>query len=109
MFVKKEARSERRNADILIHNYSIPGGRTPFSIAFSELDGTHSLTKSETSDRAYLFVDGSAEVTVGDQTRSVEAEDVVYIQKGTWHAIRGKARYFVINDPPFDPSEEKKA
>jgi mannose-6-phosphate isomerase-like protein (cupin superfamily) len=62
------------------------------------------MTKS--SDRAYLIVEGEAEVEVGSKMSHVQAGDAVYIPKGTPHSITGKVRYVIVNSPPFDPSNE---
>lgn len=97
----------RRGESLEIRNLITDAISAKFSVAAVDLHGPHGPTRSHSSDRAYVILEGSAVVTLGQQSHDVAAGDAVFIPQGTPHGIRGDARYIVINSPPFDPQQEE--
>jgi mannose-6-phosphate isomerase-like protein (cupin superfamily) len=57
-----------------------------------------------TSDQLFFFVDGTAKVTVGDNSSTVNEHDVVAVPAGTRHNVQniggGSLKLFTIYAPP---------
>ena len=101
MFVKKTETQSRKLPGVEMFNYLTSESGTSISVARGELDGVHPESVSEKTDRCYIFINGTAEVSVGDEKYTVSKLDVVYVPKGIRHSLKGKATYFIINNPPF--------
>ena len=104
MLVKKTETQSRQIPGVEMFNYLTAESGTSISVARGELNGLHPESVSEKTDRCYMFVDGEAEVCVGDEKYKVSKFDVVYVPKGTRHSLQGKATYFIVNNPPFKRS-----
>ena len=101
MLVKKEECATRSLPGVEMHNYLTSESGTSISVALGVLSGDHPESVSEHTDRCYMFVDGTAVVTVGDNVYRVSKHDVVYVPKGVKHSLTGQATYFIVNNPPF--------
>ena len=101
MHVTKSNTKHRSDKGIELWNYLASESGTSISVAYAELNGIHPESVSEMTDRCYIFVSGEATVHVGDEEYHVSASDVVYVQRGEKHSLRGLASYYVINNPPY--------
>ena len=104
MFVRENEAHSRQIPGVKMFNYLTAESGTSISVARGELNGQHPESVSEQTDRCYMFIDGTAEVCVGDEKYKVSKSDVVYVPKGTRHSLSGKATYFIVNNPPFKKS-----
>ena len=106
MIVKRIDAIERKGENTTIANYLTKDSSNNVSLALSTLSGRHAKTMNKISDRIYYILNGSGKVWVGDEVSTIEKEDMVFIPKGTPHAIEGNVAYLVINSPPFEPANE---
>jgi mannose-6-phosphate isomerase-like protein (cupin superfamily) len=83
------------------------GAEFNFDFVVAELEGDHPTVINYESDRAYFVLEGEGEVQVGEEMHDVKSEDLVTIEAGEKHSIRGNLRYLVITSPPFDPDNEE--
>ena len=81
--------------------------RAAFDFVLAELNGVHPPVINKISDRAYFILSGAGTVRVGDAVFPVSEQDLVFIPKGTIHAVNGKLKYAIITSPPFDPANEQ--
>lgn len=80
-----------------------------FSVVIGDVHGNHPKVINHVSDRAYFFLEGSAEVFVSGTTYHAEKNDLVTIPHETVHGLSGNAKYLIINSPAFDPATEEPA
>lgn len=101
MHVTREQAILRDAEAAKIWNYITESSGASFSVAFAEVHGDHPESISNRSDRCYMFVQGDGIMKVGKDTYQVYGGDVVYIPKGTKHALSGNITYYLVNNPPF--------
>ena len=100
--VKKSEATERVQSDSwVIKNYLTKDFSKDFSIATAKLNGKHSLTKSETSDRIYYVTAGSVVFTLEGTLVTAQKGDILFIEKNTDYAFDGKCEVVLINIPAF--------
>lgn len=96
-----DAPVRKHNESYSIKNYLTKEFNKDFSLAVSELDGEHELTKSTASDRIYYFIDGNARFIIDGITIEVEKDDTLYIEKNTEYSFSGNFKAVLINLPAF--------
>lgn len=101
MYVTREQAILREAEAALIWNYITESSGASFSVAFAKVTGDHPASISKRSDRCYMFVEGTGTMRVGEEIHHVSGGDVVYIPKGTEHALSGDISYYLVNNPPF--------
>jgi len=89
------------NESYNIKNYLTREFSKDFSLAVSQMDGSHEPTKSVASDRIYYFIKGRATFTIDGTQIDVAKDDVLFIEKNTEYSFRGKFRAVLVNLPAF--------
>jgi mannose-6-phosphate isomerase-like protein (cupin superfamily) len=84
----------------------LSGDNFNFDVAGAELHGHHAALVNTGSDRAYIFLDGTAQVRVGSEIHSVERGSVVSVPKGSEHELLGNCTYFIVTSPPRRDGDE---
>jgi len=93
--------TRNHNDSYSIKNYLTKDFNQNFSLAISELNGEHELTKSVASDRVYYFIEGSATFDIEGSELNVAREDTLFIEKNTEYSFKGKFKAVLINMPAF--------
>lgn len=101
MLVTKNQTTYRKAEGVELWNYLTATSGTSISVAFGNLNGQHPESISPKTDRCYIFISGEAKFTIEDDVYFVGANDVIYVAKGKRHAMEGKAKYYIINNPPY--------
>ena len=97
-----------------IHHNKTPlivRGVTNASGAYFEVTGRHGKVKTTHSDRVYLVLEGSGNFTIGDETFSVEAMDMLIIPKNTpydYKTSNGTMKLFLVHTPAYNADAEVK-
>lgn len=100
--IKEEDTVVRKHNDSYsIKNYLTKDFNKNFSLAVSELEGKHDLTKSIASDRIYYFIEGNAIFNIEESQVKVSANDTLFIEKNTEYCFEGKCKAVLINIPAF--------
>lgn len=71
------------NESYSIKNYLTKDFNKNFSLAVSELNGSHQLTKSTNSDRIYYLIEGNAVFIINGEEMKIKKEDTLFIEKNT--------------------------
>lgn len=77
-----------------------------FDLVIAQINGNHPKIKNFVSQRVYFILEGSATVKVEKNEFVVNKNDLVFIEKGQTHTIKGNAKYLIITTPPFEPQNE---
>jgi len=99
----------RKHSDeYFIKNYLTKDFNENFSLAVSEnKSGSHELTKSVASDRAYYFIEADAEFVVDGEEMNVASGDVLFIEKNTEYSFSGSFKAVLINIPAFGIEDDR--
>jgi mannose-6-phosphate isomerase-like protein (cupin superfamily) len=79
------------------------------SAAYFEVTGSHGKTKTTSSDRVYLVLEGRGEFIINNEVFSVKKNDVVIVPKNTPYdyKIKGKImKLFLVHTPAYDPKND---
>jgi mannose-6-phosphate isomerase-like protein (cupin superfamily) len=79
----------------------------PFDVALITIDGKHGWRVNSAGGKAYLVLEGSGQVFVGDESVDVGPMDIVYIPQGARHGLKGRFRFLDIASPPFSPETDR--
>jgi mannose-6-phosphate isomerase-like protein (cupin superfamily) len=103
--------------DASVKKYDIDGGicylypdapNAPLSAAYVIQDGrypTENFKMNKKCTEAFFIIDGEYTLTLGHETRTLKAQDVVYIPVNTPYAMEGKGTSFVYITPQWESSQ----
>ena len=86
-----------------INEYKI---NSEFSGALIEINGNHGKLKCLNEDRIYFIIDGKGQFIINDETKDVEANDLIFVPKNAPYNIIGKMKYFLICSPEFNSEDD---
>lgn len=85
---------------------------TQCSVAEESLPPGHAVTPHfhRATEEVYYVLEGSGEMTIGDETELVAAGDAVFIPTGKWHSLRNTGatamRIVLVCGPAFSRVDE---
>lgn len=103
--------------DELVKKYDIDGGvcylypdatQGALSCAYVIQDGRYPIEHfkmNKECTEAFFIIDGKYELTLGNETRTLKAKDVVYVPLHTPYAIEGKGTSFVFITPKWNSAQ----
>ena len=85
---------------------------TQCSLAEESLPPGHAVTPHfhRVTEEIYYVLDGSGEMTVGNETKAVSAGDAIFIPTGEWHSLHNtgsrEMHIILVCGPAFSRSDE---
>lgn len=102
----KEARVKKIDAAVEVTElFADPA--CSFDVAVITIDGKHGWRVHTAGGKAYLILEGTGQVFVGDEVTDVGPMDTVYIPPNVRHGLKGRFRFLDIASPPFSPESDR--
>lgn len=98
---KKEVNVVKNTECLSVFEYFVKKDNVGLGFAVASLDGKYGSCRNKKVDQIIYVLEGKIKVDVDGKSYALEKEDALFLKKGNWYSVNGKAKFVVVTSPAW--------
>lgn len=98
---KSDVKIVKNTKELEVHEYFVKNDSENLGFSVAYLDGEYGDNKNHAVDQIIFIIEGTLSITINNNKYNIKEDDSIFIKKGTWYYVKGKAKFAVITNPAW--------